>query len=242
MLTEAKLPESFWTYALGAYRHVHNRTPTSALTASRTPFEAYKHKKPCVGHLRVFGCAAYVLIGRNKCRGMQGHAVSGIFIGYLDNYVGWHIYLPSTKKVIVSRDVIFNETCFPRLSLLNAPPVPSVDMFDNLEEYPPYDSDEAIAPQAEPASPASMPVNRECAFDDGEPLTDIESDATESVGVTGGDTPTPSHDDISVGATGGNTPMPPHDNVLVGAEQPIRTQAPRQPKPPLPPREPSQCI
>lgn len=37
MLEEAKLPPSFWPYALAAFVHTHNRSPTSALTKA-TPY------------------------------------------------------------------------------------------------------------------------------------------------------------------------------------------------------------
>ena len=66
MLDESNLPPSFWNEALNVYCHVHNRCPTSALPKDKTPFEAFKGHKPRIGHLRVFGCRAYVLIGHDK--------------------------------------------------------------------------------------------------------------------------------------------------------------------------------
>lgn len=115
MLSEANLPQSFWTYALSTYRHVHNRCPTSALPCNLTPFEAYKGRKPHIGHLHVFRCAAYVLINCDKRRGLHGHCVSGVFIGYPDNHVGWKVYVPKTGEILISRDVVFDETCLPGL-------------------------------------------------------------------------------------------------------------------------------
>lgn len=55
MLNEAHLPASFWVYALSAFVHVRNRSPTSALLRS-TPYKRWYHRKPDVSHLRVFGC------------------------------------------------------------------------------------------------------------------------------------------------------------------------------------------
>lgn len=63
MLTEANLPESFWNHMLSTYRHVHNQCPTAALPCNMTPFKAYKGQKPHIGHLQVFGCAVFVLVG-----------------------------------------------------------------------------------------------------------------------------------------------------------------------------------
>ena len=37
MLNEARLPASFWEYAINVFVHVHNRSPTAALS-NATPF------------------------------------------------------------------------------------------------------------------------------------------------------------------------------------------------------------
>ncbi|KDQ05521.1 hypothetical protein BOTBODRAFT_98656, partial [Botryobasidium botryosum FD-172 SS1] len=62
------LPPSFWLRALAAFVHSHNRSPTSALSHT-TPYEVWHGCKPDVSHLRVFGCAAYVHIQKNKRSG-----------------------------------------------------------------------------------------------------------------------------------------------------------------------------
>lgn len=103
MLAEANLPESFWAHALGAYRHVDNWSPTSALPGNMIPFEAYKGWKPQIGHFRVFGCAAYVLVGQDKRQSLQGHTLPGIFIGYPSNHVGWKVYAMYKEDSSVSR-------------------------------------------------------------------------------------------------------------------------------------------
>lgn len=221
MLAEAGLPESFWAHALGAYRHVHNRSPTSALPGNMTPFEAYKGRKPRIGHLRVFGCAAYVLVGRDKRRGLKGHTLPGIFIGYPSNHVGWKVYVPRTRKIVVSRDVIFDETCFPGLSLSDMPPLPPSTAFDDLPAYEPYDSFDPITPTAS--------TNVDITYPD-EPLTPIDEDDSDSVGVPA----------ERVGANQPSEPVPVGDNQPSDSVPILR--APRQPRPPPPPREPSQRI
>jgi hypothetical protein len=49
MLHEASLPGSFWGDALGAFVHVLNRSPSSALDGI-TPYEAWFNGKPSVSH------------------------------------------------------------------------------------------------------------------------------------------------------------------------------------------------
>lgn len=163
MLSEAGLPMSFWRYAVRVYRHVHNRCPTSALPNDMTPYEAFKGKKPKIAHLRVFGCRAYVLVGREKRKSLQGHTIKGIFIGYPDNYAGWMVYDPVTKKTHISRDVIFNESEFPGLktsSTSATDTVPSPANFPELDiEEEPYDSDEPfVPPPLVPAVAANEPL------------------------------------------------------------------------------------
>ena len=55
MLNEARLPASFWEYAINVFVHVHNRSPTAALS-NATPFTKWHGYKPDVSHFRVFGC------------------------------------------------------------------------------------------------------------------------------------------------------------------------------------------
>ena len=50
VMTEAKLPPSFWGYGLCAVVHQHNRFPTNALVKS-TPYEKWFGSKPDVSHL-----------------------------------------------------------------------------------------------------------------------------------------------------------------------------------------------
>ena len=102
------LPASFWGEALSCYLHVLNISPTSALK-DKTPFKAFMSRKPSVEHLRVFGCRAYVHIQKDKRKGLQPKSEHCIFLGYPLEFRGWKCY-PATKKVVISRDVVFVET------------------------------------------------------------------------------------------------------------------------------------
>ena len=65
MLSEAKLPPSFWGEALSTFVYVRNRLPTASLPSNKTPYEVAFGKKPSLQHLRVFGCRAYVMIQKD---------------------------------------------------------------------------------------------------------------------------------------------------------------------------------
>lgn len=229
MLAEANLPMSFWTYALSTYRHIHNRCPTSALPRNQTPFEAYKGRKPRIGHLRVFGCAAYVLVGRDKRKALQGHSVSGIFVGYPDNHVGWRVYVPKTGQVLTSRDVIFDEMRFPGLSTADTPlPLP-LETFDNLPDLD-FDLDTS-------ATPTATHQTDDFGFD--EPLTPLP-DNDDDPKTVGDKLSAVGDDQVTVGVD--PEPQARDDQVTVGADPEPQARAPRQPRPLPPPREPSQRI
>lgn len=137
MLNEAHLPPSYWGYALNAYVHVHNRSPTSALSG-RTPFECWFGHKPDVSHLRVFGCLAYVHIQKDKRKGLAPHTEKCIFVGYPAQYKGWIFVNLTTKRESISNTAEFDERVFPgnsKVPFVLPPPVePSAPGSPDFEE------------------------------------------------------------------------------------------------------------
>jgi len=59
MLSDKKLPKTFWPEAVNWTFYVPNRCPTLAVK-NITPQEAWSGVKPSVEHFRVFGCLAHV--------------------------------------------------------------------------------------------------------------------------------------------------------------------------------------
>lgn len=76
---------------------------------NRTPYEAWKGRKPRVSHLVTFGSIAYVLdksLSRNK---LDKKSQKCIFSGYCPQSKAYRLYNPESGKIMVSRDVKFNE-------------------------------------------------------------------------------------------------------------------------------------
>ena len=111
MLHEAGLSDSFWYWALGTQIHVGNRLPTSALP-DKTPHEAWYKQKPEMGHIRVWGCTAYVFVQKDKRKGFAPHMEKCVFLGYPKGYKGWCFYNPTTKKTVISERAEFDERDF----------------------------------------------------------------------------------------------------------------------------------
>ena len=108
MLHEKGLPYSLWGEAVVTSVYLLNRCPIKALE-NVTPFEKFSGRKPGIKHLRVFGSLGYSLIPGNLRHKLDETSVIGIFIGYGTCEKGYRLLNPETQKVILSRDVIFDE-------------------------------------------------------------------------------------------------------------------------------------
>lgn len=108
LLFQGKLPSQFWAEAVNTSVYLLNRLPIRAVK-DKTPYEAWHRVKPVVTHLKVFGCVCYALVPVEKRTKLESRATPGIFVGYSSNKKGYRVYDPIAKKVLVSRDVKFDE-------------------------------------------------------------------------------------------------------------------------------------
>jgi len=108
MLADSMLPKSFWAEILATSVYLLNCSPTRAVEG-KIPFQALFGVKPKVGRLRVFGCATYPLIPKDERQKLDAKACKCIFLGYSTNRKGYHPYDQSSCRIILSRDIQFNE-------------------------------------------------------------------------------------------------------------------------------------
>lgn len=108
MLLEAGLEKTMWAEAMVTANYVRNRSPVKS-SEDRTPWEKFFERKPDVSHLRVFGATAYVQVPQHQRRKLDPTSKKGIFIGYEANSKAYRVMLDKTRKIIVSRDIIFEE-------------------------------------------------------------------------------------------------------------------------------------
>ena len=113
MLYDAHMPRQFWAEALATSTYVRNRCYSSVLKC-KTPYEAFYNKKPDVHDFKIFGCTAYAHIPKEYRSKLDFKSTKCAFLGYGLNVKGYRLYDINKKKVIYSRDVIFNEIvpCF----------------------------------------------------------------------------------------------------------------------------------
>jgi hypothetical protein len=108
MLNEKNLPNYFWAEVVANVVYIMNRTPTATVHGI-TPEEKFTGNKPDVSHLRVFSCIAHVHVLDEKISKLDPKAEKCIFIGYSLEQKGYRCFNPSTRKLQVSRNVVFNE-------------------------------------------------------------------------------------------------------------------------------------
>lgn len=111
MLYFAGLPKKFWAEALATAVYLKNRSPTSCFHGE-TPYQRWWKKKPEVGHLKVFGCTAYVHIPSEKRTKLDEKSLKCTFIGYSEESKGYKFFDPDKRRMFLSRDAVFDENKF----------------------------------------------------------------------------------------------------------------------------------
>lgn len=109
MLKYKGIPNLYWAEAVHTAAYIMNRSPTKAVH-NMTPYEAWHKKKPVVDHFKIFGSLAYALLPSQRREKFDSKGQKLIFIGYSNESKGYRLLDPSTLKIIVSRDVIFDES------------------------------------------------------------------------------------------------------------------------------------
>jgi hypothetical protein len=108
MMKAKKLPNFFWGEAVTTAVYLLNRSYTRSVDG-KTPYEAWYGKKPSVEHLRVFGCVAHVKSARPFLRKLDDRSTPMIFIGYEPGTKAYRVYDPATRRVHISRDIVFDK-------------------------------------------------------------------------------------------------------------------------------------
>lgn len=112
---EAGLGREFWAESINTAVYLYVRRPHSALNFI-TPYEALRQEKPDLSHLRIFGCRAWYRIPAELRRKLSPRAEPAIFIGYSKTQQGYCFWNPIKRRIVVSRDAVFDENTFPAKS------------------------------------------------------------------------------------------------------------------------------
>ena len=75
----------------------------------KNPQEVWTGKKPCIKHLKVFFCDAYVHVPKEKRSKLDNKVEKCIFFRYKYGTKGYKLWNIVTRKLVYSLDVMFRE-------------------------------------------------------------------------------------------------------------------------------------
>ncbi|KAK0604865.1 hypothetical protein LWI29_020317 [Acer saccharum] len=105
MLSCANLSVKLWAEAAHTVVYLINRTPSS--TKFKKPLEKWTNHPVDYGNSKIFGCTSYI---HTKEGGkLDPRVLKCIFLGHPDGVKGYKFWNPTTRKCIISRDVVFKE-------------------------------------------------------------------------------------------------------------------------------------
>ncbi|GMH24741.1 hypothetical protein Nepgr_026584 [Nepenthes gracilis] len=107
MLSEAKLPVSFWVEALKTTACVINRSPYKPLKGEMSE-KIWSGNELSYDHLQVFGCKTFVHILKDERIKQEPKTMQCIFLGYEKDELG-RLYDTVERKFVWSKDVAFVE-------------------------------------------------------------------------------------------------------------------------------------
>ncbi|KAI3728074.1 hypothetical protein L6452_16702 [Arctium lappa] len=108
MLAYSGLPISLWAEAISTACYTQNRSILHR-RFNKTPYELMNGIKPNIKYFKAFGSKCYVLDDRDNLNKFAPKADEAIFLGYSISSVSYRVYLTSSRKVIESVNVRFDE-------------------------------------------------------------------------------------------------------------------------------------
>uniref|UniRef100_A0A803LI92 Retrotransposon Copia-like N-terminal domain-containing protein n=1 Tax=Chenopodium quinoa TaxID=63459 RepID=A0A803LI92_CHEQI len=90
----------------------HLRMPLRSINFA-TPYSKLVKTAPKIDHLKPFGCLCFVSTSKVHMTKFDDRVVPAVFIGYPLHQNGYRVLELNTRRIKISRDVIFHETHFP---------------------------------------------------------------------------------------------------------------------------------
>jgi hypothetical protein len=128
-----------WAEASATAVYLQNSSPHRIL-GKMILEEAFTSRRPDVEHIRIFGCLTYSHVPLERRTKLDPTTQQGILVGYSEMSKAYRIYIPSLRRVVVRRDVRFEEDRAFRRSLESR-----VSVEDDAEA--PIDVSEGAQPQ-----------------------------------------------------------------------------------------------
>ena len=109
MLSDCHLPTYLWSEAVSHAQYLINRSPTRA-NHGTTPEAKYTGKTPNISNLKIFGRVAYVHVPKERRRKLDSKTIQCLFMGFNNETKASRLYDQTRRKIVISRDAVFDET------------------------------------------------------------------------------------------------------------------------------------
>ena len=116
MISNANLQKELWAEVVSTTFYLVNRSPSVAINC-KIPEEVWLGQSCDYSHLKIFGCDAYALIPRNQRSKLDPKSKCCVFVGYDYSVKGDRLWDPSSQKIVISRDVTFDESSLLKLEV-----------------------------------------------------------------------------------------------------------------------------
>ena len=154
-----RLPGYLWKEWVRTANYLTNWCPTKALKLV-TSLERYNGLKLDLSHLRIYGSSAYVHIPREKRSELEVKSIPCTLVGYDDESKAYRCYEPQQKRILITKDMVFNET------VLGLPSVASTDLLDllRLDYLAQTDKQQLVLPEPSEILPEIPSLSEEPSF------------------------------------------------------------------------------
>lgn len=115
LLAAANLPPTFHPYAIQTSQWIHNRLPMPS-RGNRSPFTILTRQSADLAYLRSFGCLCHYTIPparRDGDKHFADRGAVGLYLGPSEESPASIVYVPASRTVTVSRNVVCYEDRFP---------------------------------------------------------------------------------------------------------------------------------
>ncbi|XP_021971501.1 uncharacterized protein LOC110866666 [Helianthus annuus] len=102
------IPNFMWGEAVRHASYILNRSHTRALQ-DQTPYEMFNGRKPNLKYLKIFGCIAYAKVMVNHLEKLADRSKPLVYLGNEPGSKAFRLYDPKNRKIVVNRDVEFDE-------------------------------------------------------------------------------------------------------------------------------------
>jgi hypothetical protein len=108
ILKGKNLSNEYWVEDVACAVYILHKSPTK-IVRDMIPQQAWSGKHHIVSHFKVFGFIAYAHVPKQTRSKLDDKSEKYIFIGYDEQSKAYKLFNSITKKVIVSRYVVFKE-------------------------------------------------------------------------------------------------------------------------------------